>query len=69
MPSPSTIASWRVAAWVMVLPGGTLRVSQTLPAIVEPRPTVIRPSTDAPAGRCVSFWQAQAPKLNSCSRY
>ena len=32
-----------------MLPGGTLRVSQTLPPMTEPRPMVTRPSTVAPA--------------------
>jgi hypothetical protein len=38
----------RRLAWVMMLPGGTLRVSQTLPPITESQPTVTRPSTVAP---------------------
>ena len=36
-------------AWVMLLPGGTLCVSQTLPPIDEPLPMVMRPRTVAPA--------------------
>src|SRR5690606_16172333 len=36
-------------AWVMLLPGGMLRVSQTLPPMVEPWPMVMRPRMVAPA--------------------
>lgn len=36
-------------AWVTLLPGGTLRVSQTLPPMVEPLPMVTRPRMVAPA--------------------
>ncbi|MNH36882.1 hypothetical protein D3C79_977220 [compost metagenome] len=36
-------------AWVRLLPGATLRVSQTLPPMVEPLPMVIRPRMVAPA--------------------
>jgi hypothetical protein len=45
MPLPSVTLSSRsrVCAWAMRLPGGTLRVSQTLPPMVEPRPIVTRP--------------------------
>ena len=32
-----------------VLPGGTLRVSQTLPPMLDPRPIVMRPRIVAPA--------------------
>ena len=32
----------------MLLPAGTLRVSQTLPPMIEPRPMVTRPSMVAP---------------------
>src|SRR5690606_31766706 len=39
----------RLNAWVTLLPAGTLSVSQTLPPMVEPLPTVMRPSTVAPA--------------------
>lgn len=35
-------------AWVTLLPG-TLRVSQTLPPMVEPLPMVTRPRMVAPA--------------------
>ena len=37
------------AAWVTALPGGTLRVSQTLPPMIEPAPMVMRPRMLAPA--------------------
>ncbi len=33
----------------MLLPGGTLRVTQTLPPMIEPRPIVMRPRIVAPA--------------------
>ena len=36
-------------AWVTWLPGGTLRVSQTLPPMTDPRPMVTRPKMVAPA--------------------
>ena len=49
MPDPSLASSsLRAFAWDSWLPAGTLLVSQTLPPIVEPRPTVMRPSTVAP---------------------
>ena len=41
--------SCRLLACVTLLPGGTLRVSHTLPPMVDPRPMVTRPSTVAPA--------------------
>lgn len=44
--------SWQSScrlAWVMLLSAGTLRVSQTLPPMVEPLPMVIRPRIVAPA--------------------
>ncbi len=44
--------SWQSScrlAWVMLLSAGTLRVSQTLPPMVEPLPMVIRPKIVAPA--------------------
>ncbi|MNG98060.1 hypothetical protein D3C76_655520 [compost metagenome] len=46
------LLSWQSScrlAWVMLLSAGTLRVSHTLPPMVEPLPMVIRPSTVAPA--------------------
>ena len=49
IPAPSSNASYLAFAWVMMLPGGTSRVSQTLPPIDEPLPIVTRPSTVAPA--------------------
>ncbi|GEM_PF-6216432 len=39
----------RICAWVTLLPGATLCVSQTLPPMVEPAPTVMRPRMVAPA--------------------
>jgi len=39
----------RSLPWVIALPGATLRVSQTLPPMVEPLPMVIRPRIVAPA--------------------
>ena len=36
-------------AWVRFAPAGTLRVSHTLPPMVEPFPMVIRPRIVAPA--------------------
>ena len=48
-PPPSSTRSSRAIACAMRLPGGTLRVSQTLPPIDAPRPIVTRPSTVAPA--------------------
>src|SRR5690606_23126335 len=39
----------RICAWVTLLPGATLWVNQTLPPMVEPAPTVMRPRTVAPA--------------------
>lgn len=36
--SPGSASSWRKLAWVTRLPGGTLRVSQTLPPMLR-RPT------------------------------
>ena len=36
-------------AWVRLLPAGTLRVSHTLPPMVEPWPMVMRPKIVAPA--------------------
>lgn len=45
--SPSS--SFRELAWVMLLSGGTLWVSQTLPPMLEPRPIVTRPRIVAPA--------------------
>ena len=47
--APSADRPVRVCAWVMLLPGGTLCVSQTLPPIDELRPTVMRPRMVAPA--------------------
>ena len=48
MPAPPSNTSLRTCACVMLLPGGTLRVSQTLPPMVEPRPMVMRPRIVAP---------------------
>lgn len=48
--APAQVMTLRLArAWVTVLPGATDWVSQTLPEITEPRPTVMRPRTVAPA--------------------
>ncbi len=44
--------SWQSScrfAWVMLLSAGTLRVSHTLPPMVEPLPMVMRPRIVAPA--------------------
>ncbi len=44
--------SWQSSckfAWVMLLSAGTLRVSHTLPPMVEPLPMVMRPRMVAPA--------------------
>jgi hypothetical protein len=49
IPPPLSKTSLRACNWVTLLPGGTLRVSQTLPPIVDPRPIVIRPRMVAPA--------------------
>ena len=49
---PDQFLSWQSScrlAWVMLLSAGTLRVSHTLPPMVEPLPMVMRPSTVAPA--------------------
>ena len=43
MPDPCEKPSLRYWAWEMLLPGATLRVSQTLPPMIDPRPMVIRP--------------------------
>ena len=48
MPPPSSNASVRTFAWVMWLPGGTLRVTHTLPPMTEPRPMVMRPEDRRP---------------------
>jgi len=39
----------RSLPWVMALSGGTLRVSQTFPPMVDPLPIVTRPKMVAPA--------------------
>ncbi len=49
IPPPPSNTSLRACTWVTLDPGGTLRVSQTLPPIVEPRPMVMRPRMVAPA--------------------
>ena len=49
IPAPSSKVSLRACACVTLLPGGTSRVSQTLPPIDEPRPIVTRPRMVAPA--------------------
>lgn len=49
IPAPLSNRSLRTCAWLMTLPGGTPRVSQTLPPMLEPRPMVIRPRIVAPA--------------------
>jgi hypothetical protein len=49
IPAPLSNSSLRTCAWLMTLPGGTLRVSQTLPPMLEPRPMVMRPNIVAPA--------------------
>lgn len=49
IPEPPSNTSSRSGAWLMKLPAGTLRVSQTLPPMLEPRPMVMRPRMVAPA--------------------
>jgi hypothetical protein len=49
IPAPPSNDSRSAFACVIVLPGGTLRVSQTLPPIYEPLPIVTRPRMVAPA--------------------
>ncbi len=49
IPAPPSNTSLRACACVTLLPGGTLRVSQTLPPMVDPRPIVTRPRIVAPA--------------------
>ena len=48
-PSPQSGMSLTKLAWVTLLPGATLRVSQTLPPMVDPLPMVMRPRIVAPA--------------------
>ncbi len=43
IPPPWKRFAFQSFAWAMALPAGTLVVSHTLPAIVEPWPTVIGP--------------------------
>ena len=47
--APDRTSTLRICAWVTLLPGSTLCVSQTLPPIVDPAPTVMRPKMVAPA--------------------
>ena len=49
IPAPPSNDSLRALAWVMLLPAGTLWVSQTLPPIEAPLPMVTRPRMVAPA--------------------
>jgi hypothetical protein len=49
IPAPSWNDSLRDWAWVTKLPGGTERVNQTLPPMLEPLPIVMRPRIVAPA--------------------
>ena len=49
IPEPPTKSSPRSLACEMLLSGGQLRVSQTLPPITDPLPIVMRPRMVAPA--------------------
>ena len=49
VPQLSTNSPRWLVHFLQWLPGGRLRVSHTLPPTLEPRPTVMRPSTVAPA--------------------
>ena len=48
MPPPFVKCACLASVWLTRLPGGTLRVSHTLPPITDPAPTVIRPRIVAP---------------------
>lgn len=49
IPDPPSNVSSRAGPCVIELPGGTARVSQTFPPMLEPRPMVMRPRIVAPA--------------------